>query len=89
MNNSDYKHNLFHNCGNMPADYMKIKDQENTRELMREQYELIKKQRQEINEQRKYREESRMASKQVFKYTIVGIVIASLTLIATIIGWFI
>ena len=71
------------------ADYRKSVDADNANKVMHAQFDLIKKQNQEIIEQRKYREESRISSRQSFKFVIIGIVIVLLTLIATIIGLFI
>lgn len=71
------------------AEFRKAVNEDNVNKVMRAQFDLIKKQQQEIIEQSKYREESRRSSKRTFNFAIAGIVIALLTLIATIIGWFI
>ncbi|MCU6767356.1 hypothetical protein OCV73_00065 [Barnesiella propionica] len=71
------------------AFFPKYVDERNSRKIMQKQFDLIKQKEQEIIELRKYREESRISAKRSFKFVILGIIIALLTLIATIIGWFI
>lgn len=63
-------------------EYRKRVDEKNLHELMKAQY-------QEIADQQKYRKESKKTNSCFFKLTIVSIFVAFLTLIATIIGWFI
>lgn len=70
-------------------DYRKSVDDKNANEVMKAQFDLIQRQKQEIEDQRRYREDSRKDTKQSFRYAIIGVAIASLTLVATIIGWFI
>ncbi|GAE83356.1 hypothetical protein JCM10512_1624 [Bacteroides reticulotermitis JCM 10512] len=64
-------------------------DERNAIKVMHAQFDLIQKQKQEIIEERRYREEMRKSADRSFRYTIIAIVIASLTLLATIITWFI
>ena len=63
-------------------EYRKRIDESNSHKLMMAQY-------QEIIDQQKYRKESRKGNKRSFKLLIASLIIAFLTLVATIIGWFI
>ena len=71
------------------SEFRKLTDERNAHKIMHAQFDLIKEQQREIIEQRKYRDKSNKASKLSLILAIVGIVIALLTLIASIIGWFI
>ncbi|MFV0323183.1 MAG: hypothetical protein ACK5LF_02235 [Bacteroides xylanisolvens] len=64
-------------------------DKINNRKVVQQQFDLIQKQKQEIIEERLYREEMRKSAARSFRYTIIAIVIASLTLLATLVTLFV
>lgn len=62
-------------------DFRKFIDERNSKKVMREQFDLMKKQKQEIIDNRK-------SSKRAFFISIVGIVIALLSLIVSMVSLF-
>lgn len=68
------------------VEYRKAIDEKNANTLMHAQFDLIKRQRKEILEENKYREENRKATKFSTRLLIASIIISIVSLIVSIIS---